>query len=55
MHVANHESNWLWLDVYFNWLSYKTCILFTSLDVIYYCLQIIMCWFYSYALIVSEF
>ena len=37
--VAMHVWNWFWLDVYWNWLSDKICISFTSTDVIYYYFQ----------------
>ena len=34
-----HVWNWLWLDVYWNWLSDKIGDFFTNVDVSYYCLQ----------------
>ena len=32
-----HVLNWLWLDVYWNWLSDILFISYTNVDVIYYC------------------
>ena len=37
--LTMHVLNWLWLDMYWNWLSYILFISYTNVDAIYYCSQ----------------
>ena len=38
--LTMHVLNWLWLNVYWNWLSDILFISYTNVDVIYYCSQV---------------